>query len=205
MDAESKDHVDESDLDAFEDDFDLAGYREQRLQQLKRELDHKRDLREIDHGKYTELIDEPEVIRTSANEKLCVIHFYHRNFQRCKIMDKHLEELAPRYFDTRFIRVFVENVPWLVEKLAIKVLPCVVIFIEGIAKDRIIGFEGLGSADDFETNALEMRLKLSGVLISQPAATPKRSMYADDKEDESEYKSKIRSSSRTEGDDDLDL
>jgi len=37
MDAESKDHVDESDLDAFEDDFDLAGYREQRLQQLKRE------------------------------------------------------------------------------------------------------------------------------------------------------------------------
>ena len=47
-----------------------------------------------------------------------------------------LQEIAPRYFSTRFIRVFVESVPWLVEKLAIKVLPCVICFVGGVSKDR---------------------------------------------------------------------
>lgn len=46
------------------------------------------------------------------------------------------QKLAPKYFQTRFIRVFVENVPWLVEKLMIKVLPCVVCFADGVTKDR---------------------------------------------------------------------
>jgi hypothetical protein len=30
-------------------------------------MEHERDLREIDHGKYTEIFDEKEVIRTSAS------------------------------------------------------------------------------------------------------------------------------------------
>ena len=47
-----------------------------------------------------------------------------------------LQELAPKYFNTRFFRVFVENIPWLVEKLSIKVLPCVVCFVDGVTADR---------------------------------------------------------------------
>lgn len=46
------------------------------------------------------------------------------------------QKLAPKYFSTRFFRVFVENVPWLVEKLDIKVLPCVICFVDGVSKDR---------------------------------------------------------------------
>lgn len=52
------------------------------------------------------------------------------------LTDVLLQKLAPKYSKTRFIRVFVENVPWLVEKLSIKVLPCVICFVDGIAKDR---------------------------------------------------------------------
>lgn len=48
----------------------------------------------------------------------------------------YIQKLAPKYFSTRFLRVFVENVPWLVEKLGIKVLPCVVVFIDGVTKSR---------------------------------------------------------------------
>lgn len=48
------------------------------------------------------------------------------------------QEIAPKYFETRFLRVFVENVPWLVEKLSIKVLPCVIVFLDGVAKDRSV-------------------------------------------------------------------
>ena len=50
--------------------------------------------------------------------------------------DHIVQALAPKYFNTRFLRVFVENVPFLVEKLEIKVLPCVICFIKGVSKDR---------------------------------------------------------------------
>ena len=47
-----------------------------------------------------------------------------------------MQKIASKYYNTRFIRVFVENTPWLVEKLAIKVLPCVICFVDGVTKDR---------------------------------------------------------------------
>ena len=46
------------------------------------------------------------------------------------------QRLAPKYFATRFLRVCVENVPFLVDKLGIKVLPAVYCFIKGVAKSR---------------------------------------------------------------------
>ncbi|KAH9179845.1 thioredoxin-like protein [Lactarius sanguifluus] len=123
--------------------------REQGLKELQREMEHMKQMREEMHGK---------------SEPLCIIHFYHNNFRRCAIMDKHLATLAPKYFNTRFLRVFVEKVPFLVEKLGIKVLPCVICFIKGVTKDRIIGFEELGNVDSFSTATLELRLLHTGVI-----------------------------------------
>ncbi|CAL1700851.1 unnamed protein product [Somion occarium] len=122
------------------------------------------------HGRYEELTDEKDVVRASAHEPRCVVHFYHTKFRRCEIMDKHLARIAPKYFGTRFIRVFVENVPWLVEKLGVKVLPCVICFIDGVSKARIIGFEDLGNSDDFETATLEWKLLHIGVIEKAEAS-----------------------------------
>lgn len=145
--------------------------REQGLKELQREMERMKQMREEMHGKYAELTDEKEVIRTSASEPLCIIHFYHNNFRRCAIMDKHLATLAPKYFNTRFLRVFVENVPFLVEKLGIKVLPCVICFVKGTTKDRIIGFEELGNVDGFSTATLELRLLHTGVIQKNSSDT----------------------------------
>lgn len=95
--------------------------------------------------------------------------------------DNVVQALAPKYFNTRFLRVFVENVPFLVEKLGLKVLPCVISFVNGVSKDRyvqwlanarillssnfacrIIGFEELGNVDSFGTATLELRLLHTG-------------------------------------------
>lgn len=46
------------------------------------------------------------------------------------------QKLATKYFSTLFVRVDVANVPFLVEKLEIRILPCVVCFVEGVSKDR---------------------------------------------------------------------
>ncbi|KAJ6598939.1 thioredoxin-like protein [Mycena vulgaris] len=141
-----------------------AEMREYGLQVLKQQMKELSEMKQNQHGHYSEIKDEKEVVRVSAREPKCVVHFYHSKFKRCEIMDKHLTKLAPKYFNTRFFRVFVENVPWLVEKLGIKVLPCVICFVDGISKDRLIGFEELGNNDAFDTAVLELRLAVSGVI-----------------------------------------
>ncbi|KAF7352681.1 hypothetical protein MVEN_01233900 [Mycena venus] len=141
-----------------------SAMREYGIQVLKQQMEQLNEMKQNQHGQYSEIKDEKEVVRVSAREKKCVVHFYHSNFKRCEIMDKHLAKLAPKYFHTRFFRVFVENVPWLVERLGIKVLPCVICFVDGVSKDRLIGFEELGNIDGFETAVLELRLAVSGVI-----------------------------------------
>ncbi|EGO27817.1 hypothetical protein SERLADRAFT_435583 [Serpula lacrymans var. lacrymans S7.9] len=153
-----------AELEAEIENDDSATLREQGLDRLKQEMAKVKEMQDNAHGRYMEITNEKEVVRISANEPRCIVHFYHTNFRRCEIMDKHLAKLAPKYFSTRFIRVFVENIPWLVEKLVIKVLPCVVCFVDGVSKDRLIGFEELGNNDAFDTAVLELRLTQSGVI-----------------------------------------
>ena len=43
-------------------------------------------------------------------------------------------------------------------------LPCVIAFVEGVGVDRVVGFEGVGRGDGFETGDLERRLVGAGVL-----------------------------------------
>jgi hypothetical protein len=43
-----------------------------------------------------------------------------------------------------------------VEKLQVRVLPCVVMFVGGVAVDRIVGFEPLGATDDFPTSQVPL-------------------------------------------------
>jgi len=164
MDIDDDDEALFAELEAEIENDSNSAMREQGLEILRREMEHMKEMKENEHGRYTEIMDEKEVIRVSAREPRCVVHFYHLNFKRCEIMDRHLGKLAPKYFSTRFFRAFVENVPWLVEKLGIKVLPCVICFVDGVSKDRIIGFEELGNIDGFETAVLELRLSESGVI-----------------------------------------
>ena len=73
--------------------------------------------------------------------------------------------MAPKHFDTRFLKMNVENAPFLVTKLKVQVLPCVIAFVNGVTVDRIVGFEGLGyTQDTFTTKDLEARLLTSGVI-----------------------------------------
>jgi len=55
-----------------------------------------------------------------------------------------------------------------VNKLQIRVLPTVILFVDGVAKDRIVGFQELGGKDEFETIILEERISKSGCIPKPP-------------------------------------
>lgn len=91
---------DEDDEDALiaeleEDEGGLDAFREQRLQQLHAEFTRAKHMRNSEHGTYTEIKDEKALMDITTSTKLCVVHFFHSDFGRCRIMDNHLEVPLP--------------------------------------------------------------------------------------------------------------
>ena len=148
-----------------DNDPSIAHLREARIQQLATELSRAKQQRNEGFGTYSQITDEKRLMEITASVKKCIVHFYKPDFNRCRIMDGHLEPLAGIHLEARFLKIDVEHAPFLVTKLGVKVLPCVIAFMDGISVDRVVGFEGLGyNPDNFETADLERRLVGAGVL-----------------------------------------
>lgn len=120
-------------------------------------------------GEYREVpfpntqIVETEFLDYVTKNKLCVVHFYHKDFERCKIMDKHLKAICMQHPETNFLYLNAEKAPFFVEKLHIRSLPTLCLFVDGKMKDKVVGFEGL-SGDDFRTGELLAKLARAGLI-----------------------------------------
>lgn len=148
-----------------ESDPKLAHLREARIQQLSSDIARAKSLRSEGYGTYVDVKDEKTLLEITTSHKKCIVHFHKTDFNRCRIMDDHLRTIAEQHLEARVVKINVENAPFLVTKLNVKVLPCVIAFIDGVSVDRVIGFEGLGySEDTFATTDLEWRLLGAGVL-----------------------------------------
>mmetsp|Transcript_11343 Transcript_11343/g.41500 ORF Transcript_11343/g.41500 Transcript_11343/m.41500 type:complete len:240 (-) Transcript_11343:137-856(-) len=153
-------------MEQLEDDPELQRLHHERLAALKKEAEKRTEMSRKGHGEYNE-VGEGDFIAQLTGSKLSVCHFAHKEFERCKIIDKHLKCLCKKYFTTKFFKVDVEKTPFFVTKLKIKVLPAMVFFRDGVAYDRVVGFEELGGKDDFETRVLENRMLAAGVIEPQ--------------------------------------
>ena len=139
------------------DDPELERLHGERLVKLKEEREKRAAMEQRGHGTY-EGVSEASFLEISTTTDKVVAHFWHPEFERCKIVDKHLKVLSAKYFETRFVKVSVEQAPFLVDKLQVRMLPCVITFQGGIAGERLVGFEKLGNRDDFDTASLEKLL-----------------------------------------------
>lgn len=158
------------DVDDLLDDPELERLHAERLAAMQKEAEKRAAMQRKGHGTYEE-VAEGDFLEVVTKTERVVAHFFHRDFERCRIMDKHLQELAPRHFGTRFIKVSAPDAPFFVEKLQIRMLPCVVMLVNGVAVDRIVGFDQLGATDDFPTSSVERKLLKGGVV--QPPEQPK--------------------------------
>jgi len=161
--AERKKEVSEEQIDKlqdrgnFNDDYDLEALRARRRQQMKEAHEKRMKYQQLGHGGYDEITEE-EFLKTVTASERCVVHFYHKSFEKCKIMDMHMLRCARKFFGTRFVKLDAEKAPFFVEKLKIRTLPCCVVFNDGVAKGRQVGFEGL-PGEDFSTVQLAWSFK----------------------------------------------
>ncbi|KAL6235448.1 hypothetical protein BDW75DRAFT_209498 [Aspergillus navahoensis] len=160
-------------LKALEEEDD-TGYRAHRLEQLSAEFataqkSNSQRTTLVEDSLYPTLKSDQALLDYTTQTQRCVIHFAHPDFARCATMDDHIRALAARHQDVRFARVDVRETPFVVEKLKIRVLPCVIGFSDGVAVERVLGFEGLGPGgtaglEGFNTASLEKRLLGKGIL-----------------------------------------
>ena len=80
-------------ISSLEDDADptFTTLREQRLQQLHNEFARVKQFRNQEHGTYHEIKDEKMLMDITTETKLSVVHFFKPDFNKCRIMDGHLE------------------------------------------------------------------------------------------------------------------
>ncbi|KAK3868001.1 hypothetical protein Pcinc_026579 [Petrolisthes cinctipes] len=152
---EKLDNLDNDDLDAI---------RRDRLAAMKKRQEKKQEWVANGHGHYTELYDEKEFFETTKKSENVVCHFYRDQFMRCKVVDKHLQILAPKHLETKFCKINAEKAPFLTERLKIRVLPTMCLVKNGKTKDYVVGFTDLGNKDDFSTETMEWRLGQAAVL-----------------------------------------
>ncbi|KAL4926107.1 thioredoxin-like protein [Aspergillus undulatus] len=173
-DLDSHDLSDDDDLLKELEEEDDASYRAHRAEQLKAEFatSQKSGTQRttlVEDSLYPTLKSDQALLDFTTQTQRCVIHFAHPDFAKCDTMDEHIRALAARHQDVRFARVDVRETPFVVEKLKIRVLPCVIGFSDGVAVERVLGFEGLGigggdGLEGFSTATLEKRLLGAGVL-----------------------------------------
>lgn len=176
------DSDDEALFAALENEEDTS-YRDTRIQQLNAEFASAKNNRSTNNtantltsatlthnDTYPTLSSDQSVLDHTTSSTRTLIHFYHPDFTRCVVMDRALLQLAGAHHEVRFARVDVGNTPFLVEKLGIRVLPCVIGFKDGVAVERVVGFEGLGergfdSGEGFNVGVLERRMVGKGVFV----------------------------------------
>ncbi|KIW16632.1 hypothetical protein PV08_03820 [Exophiala spinifera] len=132
------------------EDEDDSSYRTQRLNELKSASAATQTTTTFNTSKnhYITLTSDDQALSFTTEHERAVVHFLHPDFARCNTMDTHCQIIAEKHAeygnaDVAFARVDVKNCPFVVEKLGVRVLPCVIGFVKGVVKGRITGFEGL--------------------------------------------------------------
>lgn len=151
LDAEMKE------LDNLQDD-DIERIRQKRLVEMKKLQDVRNVWRRNGHGQLNEISSDKDIFEEIKGSKKLVVHFYTNTTIRCKILDEHLETLAKKHLETKFLRLNVDKSDRIVQRLNIRVIPTLAFVKDGKTDGYMRGFDDVGGIDDFSTEMLEWRL-----------------------------------------------
>lgn len=147
----------ENDLD---DSFDSAEFEimEREKARMMEGARQKAAPHQVLKGSYEEKTEKEFFSLIEAKSERILAHFYHPEFEKCNLLHNALAKIAYDHPETLFIKINATESPFLVSKLALKVLPSMFFFEGGVVKDTMLGFEGFGSEKTFALKDLLHRL-----------------------------------------------
>lgn len=170
---------DDFDDDEFLNDKELQDLQDKRLADLQKKFALEKQFQRQGHGEYREIVEE-EFLKEVCGSQWVVVHFYHKEFFRCKIVDKHLRILAQKHLSCKWLTLDAEKAPFFVSKLAIQMLPTVIVFKDGIVHDQFAGFDEMGGKDEFRTEVMEHWFSKAGCVVMKKKDVDKMNEDSDD-------------------------
>jgi thiol-disulfide isomerase/thioredoxin len=155
-----------------DDDQILYRIREQRMREFREQQQRQQKDAQLDggDGRYTVVGHERELMQMCVELPRIVIHFFRPNFRHCQQMAQHLTLLAERQGGTKFVGIDATQAPFLVVQWAVRVLPCVVCVVDGVAIDRLIGFDGVNGTEGTELDAARLQSWLLACKVLLPSS-----------------------------------
>jgi len=130
-------------------DEDIEKLRQRRIDAMKRQQAKRQQWLAKGHGECRTIMDEKEFFAEMKGEERMIVHFFRNNWP-CKVMDKHMSELAAKHVETKFARIDAEKSPFLTERLKIWMLPTLALIKNEKTVDYVVGLDELGGSDDFK-------------------------------------------------------
>jgi len=178
--VEKDDEYDED--DEFLDDVAAMDLQQKRLKALQDRFALEKQFHAQGHGEYREITEE-EFLKEVCGSQWVVVHFHHREFFRCKIVDKHLRILAQKHLSCKWLTLDAEKCPFFTTKLGIQMLPTVIVFKDGKVEDQFSGFDELGGKDEFRTEVMEHWFSKAGCVVIKKKALAKAMKQDSDSDD----------------------
>ena len=150
----------------------LEAIRAKRLASMKKSQLMQQKWRGLGHGTYEPLGEGQHggdcakaFFEAAKQSERMIVHFHRKTTRICDVFHKHLEIIANKHLESRFVKIDVESggsSDFLVEKLGIVVMPTILIVKNRKAVHHIRGFDELGGIEEFSTRALEYVLAAHG-------------------------------------------
>lgn len=147
---------------------DFARIRRQRIEEMKAKALEKEQWRRNDHGVLTVISDQKEFFEACKKSKRVVVMFYRDGNKWCDVLSQHLQVLAGKHMEAKFVKVNAENSPFLVERLKIWMMPTICCIKEGKVHRQFNGLDEIDPSGKFETASLEFALHNSEMLDDTP-------------------------------------
>ena len=166
--SNNSDSEDEFDHLLDEEDPELVLMRQARIAQLRQAQTERAQNMSLGHGQYRTITQDEFLPECTGSSKFVAVHFFHDDFERCKIMDFHLKIIVEQHFECKFLRIDAAKAPFFVAKLKIRTLPSLIVFEQGKDIGRLTGFEGLAlnakKPDEWHTGRLQEWLAGTGAI-----------------------------------------
>eukprot|EP01064_Diplonema_japonicum_P017593 TRINITY_DN25781_c0_g1_i1.p1 TRINITY_DN25781_c0_g1~~TRINITY_DN25781_c0_g1_i1.p1 ORF type:complete len:171 (-),score=50.62 TRINITY_DN25781_c0_g1_i1:11-490(-) len=156
-----------------EDDMEVI--RRKRMAQLKKMREQKDKWIKKGHGVVQEIETPEQFFKFCKGNERVVVHFYRDATERCKILNAHLDKLAPKHWETLFCKLHAEKVEGMAEKFNVYMLPTLMLVEGGKTNNSIIGFDEFGGRDNFPTKRVAEVLAFNGMINEN-------GMFANDQE-----------------------
>lgn len=143
------------------DDDELEIIRQRRVDEIKKSQNQKNLWQISGHGEFSEISNEKEFFEAGKKSERVVCHFYDNTNLRCKIIDKILTQMAEKHLETKFIKVKLEKVPFLVKRLNIQIVPTLALIKNG----KAIGYLRANGPEEPIFSSIEDRILASGVIF----------------------------------------